>query len=164
LCKLFLRFWDTTRGTVELSRQDIRQINTDSLRANESCVTQETHLFVGTLAENILIAKTDATPEELAAACEKAALGDFLARLPQGLETPVGELGDTLSGGERQRIGLARMFLHEAPFMLLDEPTSNQDSLNEAAVLRALRDGKGDRTVILVSHRPSTAAVADRTI
>lgn len=164
LCKLFLRFWDTTRGTVELSRQDIRQINTDSLRANESCMTQETHLFVGTLAENILIAKPDATPEELAAACEKAALGDFLARLPQGLETPVGELGDTLSGGERQRIGLARMFLHEAPFMLLDEPTSNLDSLNEAAVLRALRDGKGDRTVILVSHRPSTAAVADRTI
>ncbi|MCI8424066.1 MAG: thiol reductant ABC exporter subunit CydC [Adlercreutzia sp.] len=164
LCKLFLRFWDTTRGMVELSDEDIRQINTASLRANESCMTQETHLFVGTLAENILIAKPDATDEELAAACEKAALGDFLARLPQGLNTPVGELGDTLSGGERQRIGLARMFLHEAPFMLLDEPTSNLDSLNEAAVLRALREGKGDRTVILVSHRPSTAAVADRTI
>lgn len=164
LCKLFLRFWDTTRGIVELSGEDIRQINTASLRANESCMTQDTHLFVGTLAENILIAKPDATQEELLAACEKAALTDFLARLPQGLNTTVGELGDTLSGGERQRIGLARMFLHEAPLMLLDEPTSNLDSLNEAAVLKALRSGKGDRTVILVSHRPSTAALADKVI
>ena len=164
LCKLFLRFWDTTRGIVELSGEDIRQINTASLRANESCMTQDTHLFMGTLAENILIAKPDATQEELLAACEKAALTDFLARLPQGLNTTVGELGDTLSGGERQRIGLARMFLHEAPLMLLDEPTSNLDSLNEAAVLKALRSGKGDRTVILVSHRPSTAALADKVI
>ena len=164
LCKLFLRFWDTTRGIVELSGEDICQINTASLRANESCMTQDTHLFVGTLAENILIAKPDATQEELLAACEKAALTDFLARLPQGLNTTVGELGDTLSGGERQRIGLARMFLHEAPLMLLDEPTSNLDSLNEAAVLKALRSGKGDRTVILVSHRPSTAALADKVI
>lgn len=161
LCKLLLRFWDTTRGVVALSDEDIRQINTASLRENESCMTQDTHLFVGTLAENILLAKPDATPAELEAACEKAALGDFLARLPQRLDTPVGELGDTLSGGERQRIGLARMFLHDAPFMLLDEPTSNLDSLNEAAVLRALLAAKGDRTVLLVSHRASTAALAD---
>ncbi|MCI8367970.1 MAG: thiol reductant ABC exporter subunit CydC [Eggerthellaceae bacterium] len=164
LCKLLLRFWDATRGMVDISGRDIRQVNTASLRACEGCMTQDTHLFVGTLAENILIAKPDATEEELAAACEKAALGDFLARLPQGLNTPVGELGDTLSGGERQRIGLARMFLHDAPFMLLDEPTSNLDSLNEAAVLQALREAKGNRTVLLVSHRPSTAALADRII
>lgn len=164
LCKLLLRFWDTTRGVVEMSREDIRQVNTASLRANESCMAQETHLFVGTLAENILIAKPKATEEELMAACEKAALGDFLARLPQGLNTPVGELGDTFSGGERQRIGLARMFLHDAPLMLLDEPTSNLDSLNEAAILRALQEAKGSRTIVLVSHRPSTAALADKVV
>ncbi len=164
LCKLFLRFWDPTRGVVELSGDDLRRINTASLRAHESCMTQETHLFVGTLAENILIAKPDATEDELKAACEQAALGDFLARLPQGLDTPVGELGDTLSGGERQRIGLARMFLHDAPLMLLDEPTSNLDSLSEAAVLQALRDGKGNRTILLVSHRRSTASLADRVV
>lgn len=164
LCKLFLRFWDTSHGVVSLSGQDVRTVRTDSLRAMESCMTQDTHLFVGTLAENIRLAKPDATDEELLAACEKAALGDFLARLPQGLDTPVGELGDTLSGGERQRIGLARMFLHDAPFMLLDEPTSNLDALSEAAVLRALREGKGDRTVLLVSHRASTAALADKVI
>lgn len=164
LCKLFLRFWDTSHGVVSLSGQDVRTVRTDSLRAMESCMTQDTHLFVGTLAENIRIAKPDATDEEVRVACEKAALGDFLARLPQGLDTPVGELGDTLSGGERQRIGLARMFLHDAPFMLLDEPTSNLDALSEAAVLRALREGKGDRTVLLVSHRSSTAALADKVI
>lgn len=164
LCKLFLRFWDTTRGVVEISQQDIRQINTASLRDHESCMTQDTHLFVGTLAENILLAKPDATEEELAEACRKAALGEFLTRLPKGLQTPVGELGETLSGGERQRIGLARMFLHGAPLMLLDEPTSNLDSLSEAAVLKALRDGKGNSTIILVSHRPSTAALADQVV
>lgn len=164
LCKLFLRFWDTTRGVVEISQEDIRQINTASLRDHESCMTQDTHLFVGTLAENILLAKPDATEEELAEACRKAALGEFLTRLPKGLQTPVGELGETLSGGERQRIGLARMFLHGAPLMLLDEPTSNLDSLSEAAVLKALRDGKGNSTIILVSHRPSTAALADQVV
>ena len=164
LCKLLLRFWDTTRGVVAISDTDVRQVNTASLRAMESCMTQDTHLFVGTLAENILLAKPDATEEELAAACEKAALTEFVARLPKGLQTPVGELGDTLSGGERQRIGLARMFLHDAPFMLLDEPTSNLDALNEAVVLRSLMAAKGDRTVVLVSHRASTAALADHVV
>ena len=101
------------------------------------------------------------SPEELAEACRKAALSGLIERLPRGLDTPVGELGETLSGGERQRIGLARVFLHDAPFVLLDEPTSNLDSLNEAAVLRALSEGRGDKTVVLVSHRASTAAIAD---
>ena len=164
LCKLLLRFWDTTRGVVAISDTDVRRVNTASLRAMESCMTQDTHLFVGTLAENILLAKPDATEEELAAACEKAALTEFVARLPKGLQTPVGELGDTLSGGERQRIGLARMFLHDTPFMLLDEPTSNLDALNEAVVLRSLMAAKGDRTVVLVSHRASTAALADHVV
>ena len=161
LCKLFMRFWDTTRGVVAVSDADVRRVNTASLRDVESYMTQDTHLFTGTIAENILIAKPDASPEELDEACRKAALAGLIERLPQGLDTPVGELGDTLSGGERQRIGLARMFLHDAPFVLLDEPTSNLDSLNEAAVLRALSEGREGKTIVLVSHRASTSAIAD---
>ena len=122
-------------------------MNTGSLRAIEGYMTQETHLFSGTVGDNIALTKPDAAPEELMEACEKASLTGLIARLPQGLDTPVGELGDTLSGGERQRIGLARMFLHDAPFVLLDEPTSNLDSLNEAAVLRALLDAREGKTV-----------------
>lgn len=161
LCKLLMRFWDATRGVVEVSGTDVRRINTASLREVEGYMTQETHLFAGTIGENILIAKPNATPEELAEACRKAALAGLIERLPEGLSTPVGELGETLSGGERQRIGLARVFLHDAPFVLLDEPTSNLDSLNEAAVLRALAEGREGRTIVLVSHRASTAAIAD---
>lgn len=161
ICKLLMRFWDAERGVVEVSGVDVRRVNTASLRATQSYMTQETHLFTGTIAENILIAKPDATAGELVEACRKAALEGFVRRLAQGLDTPVGELGDTLSGGERQRIGLARMFLHDAPFVLLDEPTSNLDSLNEAAVLRALDEGRAGKTIVLVSHRASTAAIAD---
>ncbi len=124
-------------------------------------MTQETHLFAGTVGENILLARPDATPQQVQEACRKAALSSLIERLPQGLDTPVGELGDTLSGGERQRIGLARMFLHDAPFVLLDEPTSNLDSLNEAAVLQALSEGREGKTIVLVSHRASTAAICD---
>lgn len=161
LCKLLMRFWDATRGVVEVSGTDVRRVNTSSLRDAQGYMTQETHLFTGTIGENILIAKPNATPEELTEACRKAALCSLLERLPQGLDTPVGELGETLSGGERQRIGLARVFLHDAPFVLLDEPTSNLDSLNEAAVLRALVEGREGKTVVLVSHRASTAGIAD---
>lgn len=161
LCQLLMRFWDATRGVVEVSGTDVRRANTASLRETQGYMTQETHLFAGTIGENILLAKPSASPEELAEACRKAALSGLIERLPRGLDTPVGELGETLSGGERQRIGLARVFLHDAPFVLLDEPTSNLDSLNEAAVLRALSEGRGDKTVVLVSHRASTAAIAD---
>lgn len=164
LFKLFLRFWDPSSGTIELSGHDVREVLTTSLRDMESCMTQDTHLFAGTLAENVLLARSDATAAELAEACRKAALDEVLDRLPRGLDTQVGELGDALSGGERQRIGLARMFLHDAPFMLLDEPTSNLDSLNEAVVLRAILEERGQRTVLLVSHRASTAAIADKVI
>ena len=136
-------------------------MNTGTLRNIEGYMTQETHLFSGTVGDNIALAKPDATPDELAEACRKAALTGLIERLPQGLDTPVGELGDTLSGGERQRIGLARMFLHDAPFVLLDEPTSNLDSLNEAAVLRALLEARQGKTVVLVSHRASTSSICD---
>ena len=124
-------------------------------------MTQETQLFKDTVANNIRIAKLGATDDEVIAACKKASIHDFIMTLPQGYETQVGELGETLSGGERQRIGLARAFLHGAPFMLLDEPTSNLDSLNEAVILRALKAESAGRTVVLVSHRASTMRIAD---
>ena len=163
LLKLLMRVWDADRGTVEVSGCDVRRVNTASLRSTEGFMTQETHLFEGTVRDNLLIAKADATEDELMAAVEKAVLSDLIGRLPQGLDTPVGELGDTLSGGERQRLGLARVFLHDAPLVLLDEPTSNLDALNEAQVLRALADNRAGKTVVLVSHRESAAAVCDVT-
>lgn len=162
LLKLFMRFWDVKSGEVSLSGTDVRRINTSSLRETESFVTQETHLFHDSIRNNMRIAKLDATDAEIETACKKASVHDFIMTLPQGYDTPVGELGDSLSGGERQRIGIARTFLHDAPFMLLDEPTSNLDSLNEAIILKSLREEKQDKTVILVSHRPSTMRIADK--
>jgi ATP-binding cassette subfamily C protein len=162
LLKLFMRFWDTRQGRVQLSDTDISRINTENLRDMESFVTQETHLFRDSIRNNLRIAKLDATDEEIETACKKASVHDFIMSLPQGYDTPVGELGDTLSGGERQRLGLARAFLHDAPFLLLDEPTSNLDSLNEAVILKSLRTERAGKTVVLVSHRQSTMRVADR--
>ena len=127
----------------------------------ESYVTQETHLFHDSIEKNIRIAKRDATRQEIEEACKKASIHDFIMKLPQGYETPVGELGDTLSGGERQRIGLARAFLHQASLVLLDEPTSNLDSLNEAVILKSLHEARKGKTVVLVSHRASTMRIAD---
>ena len=163
LLKLFMRFWDAQKGVVEVSGRDVRRVNTASLRNAEGFMTQETHLFEGTIRDNLVLARPGATDDQLADACAKASLSDLVERLPQGLDTRVGELGDALSGGERQRIGLARVFLHDAPFVLLDEPTSNLDSLNEAAVLRALADNRASKTILIVSHRASAAAIADRT-
>lgn len=164
LLRLFMRFWDVDSGTVEISGRDIRHVNTGDLRAMESFVTQDTHLFRDSIRQNLRIAKLDATDEEIEAACRKASVHDFIMTLPKGYDTPVGELGDTLSGGERQRLGLARAFLHDAPFMLLDEPTSNLDSLNEAVVLRALAQERAGKTVLLVSHRASTMRIADTVV
>ena len=161
LLKLFMRFWDVGNGSVEISGRDISGINTADLRDMESFMTQETHLFHDSIRSNLRIAKLSATDAEIEAACRKASIHDFIMGLPQGYDTPVGELGDTLSGGERQRLGLARAFLHDAPFLLLDEPTSNLDSLNEAVILKSLREGQDGKTVLLVSHRQSTMRVAD---
>lgn len=161
LLKLLMRFWDPTEGRIEMSGTDLREVNTASLRREQSYMTQDTHLFDGTIAENVMIAKIDATREEVECACRKASLDGLIAQLPKGLDTPVGELGGALSGGERQRIGLARVFLHDAPFVLLDEPTSNLDSLTEASVLRSLAEFREDKTIVLVSHRASTCAFAD---
>lgn len=161
LLKLFMRFWKTQQGDVKISDISVNEINTSSLRDAESFVTQETHLFHDSIRNNLLIAKLDATDEEIITACKKASVHDFIMTLPQGYDTPVGELGDTLSGGERQRLGLARAFLHNAPLMLLDEPTSNLDSLNEAVILKALKEERNGKTVVLVSHRESTMRIAD---
>lgn len=162
LLKLFMRFWSVPKGAVKISDTDISDINTSNLRDMESFVTQETHLFHDSIKNNLRIANLDATDKEIENACKKASVHDFIMSLPQGYDTPVGELGDTLSGGERQRLGLARAFLHNAPFMLLDEPTSNLDSLNEAVILKSLREERENKTVVLVSHRQSTMRIADR--
>jgi len=161
LMKLLMRFWKTEPGTVTISGKNIDEINTDNLRDMESYMTQETQLFKDTIANNIRIGKLDATDEEVIAACKKASIHDFILTLPKGYDTEVGELGSTLSGGEKQRIGLARAFLHDAPFMLLDEPTSNLDSLNEAVILKSLKEASEDKTILLVSHRESTMRIAD---
>ena len=157
-----MRFWKVGEGSVAISGTSLEQVNTADLRAMESYVTQDTHLFQDTIRGNLRIAKLDATDAEIEEACKKASVHDFILTLPKGYDTPVGELGDTLSGGERQRLGLARAFLHGADLMLLDEPTSNLDSLNEAVILRSLRKEKQHRTVVLVSHRRSTLRIADQ--
>lgn len=161
LLRLLMRFWDADSGTVRLSGRSIKQVNTHDLRRAEGFVTQDTHLFHDSIANNLRIAKPTASDEELIAACKKASVHDFILTLPQGYDTPVGELGDTLSSGERQRLGLARAFLHDAPMLLLDEPTSNLDSLNEGVILASLAAERVDKTIVLVSHRASTMALAD---
>lgn len=161
LLKLLMRFWNVNNGDISVKGRSITDINTAQLRDMESYVTQETHLFHDSIKSNLKIAKLDATDDEIITACKKASVHDFIMTLPQGYDTPVGELGDTLSGGERQRIGVARAFLHDAPLMLLDEPTSNLDSLNEAVILRSLGEQSRGKTVVLVSHRQSTMRIAD---
>ena len=161
LLKLFMRFWDVNSGKIHLSGENIKEIPTCKLRNMESYVTQETALFHDSIYKNIAIAKENTTMEEVVEAAKKASIHDFIMTLPKQYETEVGELGDTLSGGEKQRIGIARAFLHDAPFMLLDEPTSNLDSLNEGIILKSLQEESNGKTVVLVSHRESTMKVAD---
>ena len=161
LLKLLMRFWDVQDGSVSVDGTDVRKIPTRHLRDMESYVTQETHLFHDSIANNIEVAKPGASREEIMEAAKKASIHDFIMTLPKGYDTEVGELGDTLSGGEKQRIGIARAFLHDCPLILLDEPTSNLDSLNEGIILRSLKESARKKTVVLVSHRVSTINVAD---
>ena len=162
LLKLFMRFWDVQAGSVQISRRDVRNINTSNLRQMESFVTQETVIFHDSIEANIAVGKPGATRKEVIRAAKKASIHDFIQTLPKGYDTLVEELGDSLSGGEKQRIGIARAFLHDGPFLLLDEPTSNLDSLNEGIILKALKEEKEERTVLLVSHRQSTMNIADQ--
>ena len=161
LLKLLMRFWDVQDGSVSVDGTDVRKIPIRYLRDMESYVTQETHLFHDSIANNIEIAKPGASREEIMEAAKKASIHDFIMTLPKEYDTEVGELGDTLSGGEKQRIGIARAFLHECPLILLDEPTSNLDSLNEGIILKSLKESAKKKTVVLVSHRVSTMNVAD---
>lgn len=161
LLKLLMRFWDVSAGSIFVDNRNVKEIPTRRLRDLESYVTQETHLFHDSIANNIAIAKPGATREEIMEAAKKASIHDFIMTLPKGYDTEVGELGDTLSGGEKQRIGIARAFLHDSPLLLLDEPTSNLDSLNEGIILKSLKEDNANRTVVLVSHRTSTMNVAD---
>lgn len=162
LLKLLMRFYDVDSGVIRMGDRTLSGINTNELRDMESYVTQETCLFHDSIANNIAIARQGASREEIVEAAKKASLHEFIESLPNGYDTLVGELGDTLSGGEKQRIGVARAFLHDAPLLLLDEPTSNLDSLNESIILRSLKKMGKDKTVILVSHRESTMAVAEK--
>lgn len=161
LLKLLMRFWEVNNGAITIGGKNINEINTSDLRKMQSFVTQDTYLFNDTIANNIGIAKENATMEEIIAAAKKASIHDFIMSLPKGYDSKVGELGGNLSGGEKQRIGIARAFLHDAPMILLDEPTSNLDSLNEGIILKSLMESKENNTIIIVSHRKSTMNIAD---
>ena len=160
--KLLLRFWQKSSGEIRFGGVDVDDIDTDSLLKNVTMVSQTTYLFDETIEENLRIAKPDATQEELEAACRMASVHEFILSLPDGYKTQVGTLGDNLSAGEKQRIGLARAFLRGSELILLDEPTSNVDSINEGIILKALQAQKGQKSILLVSHRESTMAIADR--
>ena len=161
LLKLLMRFWDVNEGSVSVDGEDVRKIPTRHLRDMESYVTQETHLFHDSIANNIAVGSPGASREAIIEAAKKASIHDFIMKLPKGYDTEVGELGDTLSGGEKQRIGIARAFLHDSPLILMDEPTSNLDSLNEGIILKSLREAAEKKTIVLVSHRKSTMNIAD---
>lgn len=161
LLKLLMRFWDVNQGRVSVDGEDVRKIPTRYLRDMESYVTQETHLFHDSIANNIAVGSPGASREAIIEAAKKASIHDFIMKLPKGYDTEVGELGDTLSGGEKQRIGIARAFLHDSPLILMDEPTSNLDSLNEGIILKSLREASEKKTVVLVSHRKSTMNIVD---
>lgn len=161
LLKLLMRFWDVNKGNIKISEENVKEIPTKTLRNIQSYVTQETELFHDSIANNIAIGKPGAAREEIIEAAKKASIHDMIMSLPNGYDTEVGELGDTLSGGEKQRIGIARAFLHDSPMLLLDEPTSNLDSLNEGIILKSLKEESKGRTVVLVSHRESTMGIAD---
>lgn len=160
--KLLLRFWQKDGGSILYNGTDIDRTDEASLLDNVTMVSQTTYLFDETIEENLRIAKPEASREELEDACRMASVHDLIMSLPEGYQTRVGALGDGLSSGEKQRLGLARAFLRGSSLILLDEPTSNVDSINEGIILKALRRQKQSKSIILVSHRESTMAAADR--
>jgi len=161
---LLLRFFDPERGTVRLAGHDLRQWRLDDLRARIALVSQDTWLFNETLRANILVARPEADDEAVVRAVEQAALADFVAALPEGLDTPVGERGVRLSGGQRQRVAIARAFLKDAPVLVLDEATSHLDAVSEQAVQHALETLMHDRTTVIIAHRLSTVRSAGRIV
>ena len=164
LLKLMMRFWDVEKGSIEIDKKSIKTISTKALRKSQSLVSQETFLFNDTIENNLKIGKKDASFEEVIAACKKASIHDFIETLPHGYKTNVGEIGSNLSSGEKQRLGIARAFLHNPQVLILDEPTSNLDTLNEAQILRSIKEESRDKTVIMVSHRKSSTSICDRKV
>jgi len=164
LLKLLMRFYDPQQGEIRLNGENLTALNTRNLRDNMAYITQQTYIFNETVYQNILMANRTCTREQVIEAAKKASIHDFIMSLPQGYDTKVTELGNSLSDGEKQRIGIARAFLHNAPVILLDEPTSNLDSLNEAIILQSLLNVKAEKLIVLVSHRASTMAICDQVI
>ena len=164
LLRLLMRFFDPLSGEVKMNGIDIKKINTASLREAISYITQQTYIFKKSIYENIHLANRNASREEVIEAAKKAAIHDFIMSLPAGYDTKMAELGGNLSSGEKQRLGLARAFLHKAPLLLLDEPTGNLDSLNEALILNSIYQEKKDKGVLIVSHRKSTVNAADKIV
>ena len=160
--KLLMRFWDVNEGSIKIDNKNIKDIPTKSLRESQTLVSQETYLFDDTIMENIKIGNRNATNEEVIKAAKKASIHNFIETLPQGYNTKVGELGGLLSSGEKQRIGLARAFVKEGNVLILDEPTSNLDTLNEAEILKSIKENCMEKTILLISHRKSTTAVCDK--
>lgn len=164
LLKLLMRFWDVNGGSISLDNKNIKNIPTKTLRRSQSLVTQETFLFNDTIEKNIKIAKKDATRKEVIEACKKASIHDFIETLPKGYETNAGELGSNFSSGEKQRIGIARAFLHNAEILILDEPTSNLDTLNEAEILKSINNECKDKSIVMVSHRKSSVSICNKKV
>lgn len=164
LLKLMMRFFDTSSGEINISGINIKDWNTSDLRNSESYVIQDTYLFVDSIKNNVKLANLNASDEDVIEACKKANIHEFIESLPNGYDTIIGEGHHQLSGGERQRIGIARAFLHDSDIILLDEPTSNLDSLNEGAILKVLNEERDKKTIVIVSHRKSTMKIADRVI
>lgn len=160
--KLLMRFWDVSSGKVIIDKKNLKEIPTSDLRDNQILVSQETYLFNDSIEENIKIGNKEATREKVIEAAKKASIHEFIKTLPKGYETKVGELGGNLSSGEKQRIGLARAFLSNGEVLILDEPTSNLDTLNEGEILKAIKENCEDKTIILISHRKSTTAVCEK--
>ena len=160
--KLLMRFFDVNSGSININNTDIKDINTKSLRNSQRLVSQETYLFNESIMENIKIGNKNASEEEVIKACKKASIHEFILSLPNGYETKVSELGSNLSSGEKQRIGLARAFLKDSDVLILDEPTSNLDALNEGEILKSIKENCSDKTIVLISHRKSTTAICDK--
>lgn len=160
--KLLMRFFDVNLGKVTFGQEDVKILETNALRRHQVLMSQETYLFNETIEDNIKISNLNATEEEVKEAAKKAAIHEFIESLPNGYKTKVSELGSNLSSGEKQRIGLARAFLSKGEVLILDEPTSNLDTLNEGIILNSLKENKKDKTIILITHRKSTSSICEK--
>lgn len=164
LLYLLMRFFDTSKGDIKMNERDIKEINTRDVYSIEGYMSQTTDLFTGTIRENIGLGLTDASDEMIEEAAQKASVHEWIMSLPNGYETEIKQGKRDISDGEKQRIGLARLFLHNSPVMILDEPTSHLDYLNEQIILRAIEKERHQRLIIMISHRDTSLTQADEII